>query len=133
MRTVRQTIEEYQYFSGRASETARFLAVAGLGFVWVLSGGTLKGLRWDLLLVALLLLAALIADAAHYLETSRRLSKLVDKLGDRPRARQADGALVRRPRGFLDVSDTLYRAKAILAIGAYVGLAMAITFRLLEF
>jgi len=63
---------EFNIYSGKASDVARQLAFAGLGFIWLFKpdGADIKAVPHQLHAAAVVLIAGLALDAIHYLAGS---------------------------------------------------------------
>lgn len=121
MRTIRAITDDHQYFSSRASETARVLAGGGIAFVWLLAGSDLKGLTdWPLLAVCLLLVLTLVADALHYVIGAASLDSYMVALEEKhPKGDLREETRVEAPD---DPSRWLFWTKLALVGLAYVAL-----------
>jgi len=122
-------IKAHEEFSARASENVRFLAVAGIGIVWLLSDQKVEGLARDLLFAALALVIVLCLDFLQYFVAAQIWDRFVSDQESAGRQREDT---VAAPRGIHGPIYGLYWSKvAVLAIG-YCLLAYAIIVRIAQ-
>lgn len=120
-------IKAQEEYSARASENVRFLALAGIGFVWLFSNQKVEGLAKDLLFAALALVIVLCVDFLQYLVGAQIWERFVS---DQERAGHQREDTVAAPRTIHRPIYALYWCKvAVLAIG-YILLAYAIVVRI---
>ena len=122
------------HYSARVSESVRTLSLAGLGVVWILAGGTLRGLTKDLLWCALLLVVTLAVDFAHYVIGHAVWNRFIERAESRFRdAGQPFGPATEvRQQTDREVRpiEWAYRLKLAAVVVAYARLAVAIGWRL---
>lgn len=122
------------HFSARVSESVRYLSLAGLGVVWILAGGSLQGLARDLLWCALLLVATLALDFAHYVIGHAVWDRFIERAEARFRdAGQPFGPVTEVPQQTdreVRPIEWAYRLKVAAVVVAYGRLGVAIAWRL---
>jgi hypothetical protein len=107
---------DYQWYSSQASSAVRYLAVAGVGLVWLLAGGSIDGMG-TLHLCALLLLAGVMgADLLQYTVAARVWGRFLDEQAARGRGPES---LVALDLGQTTWIDRAYRTKLVLLLCAW--------------
>jgi hypothetical protein len=129
MRTLTEANDQLEKYSGQASERARWLAAAGLAFVWLLAGGQLVSLRRELLAVALLLVLTLLADFAQYVAGWARWESLVRRTESECESPSKETPVSVQPTSLVWIYVPFY-AKLILITLAYLTLGIVIAARL---
>jgi len=129
MSTLGSANSEAEKYSGLASDRVRWLAAAGLAFVWVLAGGQLSGLRRELLVVALLLVVTLLADFAQYLIGWLRWDLFVRRV-EREQPGAAEDTQVTVSESLISPIYWAYYVKLVFIVIAYLVLGAVIAFRI---
>jgi hypothetical protein len=129
MMTLGACNEALDGYSKNVSERVRWLATAGLAFVWVLAGGQLTGLTRDLLWTALGLVATLIADAIQYVIGWAKWELFIRKAEEQEGVTKDTTVAV--PEETIAPIYWPFVLKLCLIAAAYVGLGYAIVSRLL--
>jgi hypothetical protein len=113
-------------FTKRTSENVRFLGLAGLGFLWVLSGQKFP-LPRDVLIAVLLLVVVLVLDFLQYVVGARIWDGFVAEQEAKGKTREDP---VQAPREIHRPIYLLYRMKIGALVLAYLALGYAIVKRL---
>jgi hypothetical protein len=129
MRTLEEANDQVDKYSGLASERVRWLAAAGLAFVWLLAGGQLASLRREFLVVALLLVLTLLADFAQYVSGWLRWDFFVRRV-EREQESPPKDMEVFVPETMLAWIYVPFYLKLILISLAYIVLGGVIAYRL---
>ena len=131
--TLKEAAAAHGDYSRRASENVRFLALAGIGVVWLLCGGKLDGLHQkDLLIIAIALVVVLLLDFGQYVWGAERWDRFIRRVeAKRPRERRTPDSKIQIPPRLLTPIYVLYWAKIWAIVVAYVALAIVMGLRVL--
>lgn len=132
--TLKDAVDQHGKYSERTSENVRFLALAGLGVVWLLAGGRLTGLHQkDLLGITGMLVLVLLADFVQYACAAETYDRFVRRIEEkRPRHRRRPESPVRIPPKLVSPIYGFYWAKITLLVVSYLGLASVLLVRLVR-
>jgi hypothetical protein len=65
--TIREVIDNRDFYTGKVSELNRYLCFATIGVVWALSGNKIEQLSRPLILISAIVFVALVVDFSQYL------------------------------------------------------------------